>query len=92
MASAILSFKRQFFEGSRAQSGSLKEIDESVPKFEHPDGTLLPGTCFQIGNLLYHHFCYANIMLFSFFCEKLGIGTHLVQKDGGKCTHICQNK
>ena len=34
----------------------MKEIDESVPKFERPDGTLLPGACFEIGNLLYYHF------------------------------------
>ena len=29
----------------------MKETDESVPKFERPDGTLLPGACFQIGHL-----------------------------------------
>ena len=34
----------------------MKEIDESVPKFEGPEGTLLPGACFQIENLLCHHF------------------------------------
>ena len=48
----------------------MKEIDESVPKFERPDETLLPGVCFQIGNLLYHHFCSADIMLFSFVVKS----------------------
>ena len=50
----------------------MKEIDESVPKFECADGTLLAGACFQIGNLLslYHHFREADIMLFSFFMES----------------------
>ena len=48
----------------------MKEIDQSVPKFERPDETLLPGVCFQIGNLLYHHFCSADIMLFSFVVKS----------------------
>ena len=45
-------------------------MDESVPKFERPDGTLLPVACFQVGNLLYHHFCSADIMLFSFVMKS----------------------
>ena len=47
----------------------MKETDESVPKFECPDGTLLPGACFQVGNLLYH-FCSGDIMLFSFVMKS----------------------
>ena len=41
----------------------MKEIDESLPKFERLDVTMLPGACFQIGNVLYH-FCSADIMFF----------------------------
>ena len=48
----------------------MKEMDESVPKFECPDGMLLLGACFQIGNLLYHHFFSADIMLFSFVMKS----------------------
>ena len=48
----------------------MKEIDEFVPKFECSDRMLLPGACFQIGNLLYHHFCSADIMLFSFVMKS----------------------
>ena len=46
---------------------------ESAPKFQRPDGTLLPGACFQIGSLLYH---------------RLRLDTHWIQEDGGKCTFL----
>ena len=57
MASAVSSFKKSIFRMIKSTVRGLKEIDESVPKFESPDGTLLPGASFQTGNLLYHHFC-----------------------------------
>ena len=43
-----------------------------------------------IYRLTWYRNVFRNVIFFSY--EKLGIGTHLVQKDGSKCTHICQNK
>ena len=70
MASAVLSFKKTIFRMIKSTVRGMKGIYESVPKFECLDGTLLPGACFQIGNLSYHHFCSADIMLFSFVMKS----------------------